>query len=52
MIKKTIGTILIVAGSVFLVFLISRGLVFPHILGPITVVVIGVVLVAIKGKAK
>jgi len=52
MIKKTIGTILILAGSIFIVFLISRGLIFPHIIGPITLVIIGVALLAFKGKAK
>jgi hypothetical protein len=52
MIKKSIGTILILAGSIIFVFLISRGMIFPHIIGPIILVTSGVLLFAFKGKAK
>ena len=52
MIKKSIGTILILAGSIIFVFLISRGMIFPHIIGPIILVTIGVLLLALKGKTK
>ena len=50
MIKMIIGTILILAGGIFLAVMISHGILFPHVLGPGMLVVIGVVLVAIKGK--
>ncbi len=52
MIRKTIGTILILVGATFIVFLISRGLLFPHVIGPTTLIVIGGLLLTVKKRAK
>jgi hypothetical protein len=51
MIKKIIGSALIVIGGVLIVFLLTYGgPVFPHIIGPTVAAVLGIVLVAVKGK--
>jgi hypothetical protein len=50
--KKIIGTILLIAGLVLGVVLFANGrLIFPHVIGPATLTVIGVILLAIKNKA-
>jgi hypothetical protein len=51
MIRKIIGSALIVIGGVLIVFLLTYGgPVFPHIVGPTVAAVLGAVLVAVKGK--
>jgi len=52
MIRKTIGTILVIAAGVLAVILFIGGrLIFPHIIGPITLAVIGVILLTRKKNA-
>ncbi len=52
MIRKTIGTILIIVGGVLMVLLLTGGgSILPHIIGPGSLAVIGVILLATKGKA-
>jgi hypothetical protein len=51
MIRKTIGTILIALASVLFIILLTGGrLIFPHILGPITLALIGAILLTLKEK--
>ena len=51
MIKKTIGTVLIVVGGVLIVFLLTYGgPIFPHIIGPTVATAVGAILLAVKGK--
>ncbi len=51
MIRKTIGTILIIVGGVLMVLLLTGGgSIFPHMIGPGSLAVIGVILLATKGK--
>ncbi len=52
MIRKAIGTILVIAAGVLIVVLLtSGGPILPHIIGPITLAVIGVILLTLKKKA-
>jgi hypothetical protein len=51
MIRKSIGTILVIAAGVLAVILLTNGLIFPHLIGPITLAVIGVILLARKSNA-
>lgn len=52
MIRRTIGTILVVVASVLTFMLVTGGgPIFPHIIGPITLAVIGVILLTLKKKA-
>jgi hypothetical protein len=51
MVKKTIGIILLVIGGIFGIILLASGLVWPHIIGPTTLVAIGVILLTVKRKA-
>ncbi len=47
MIKKVVGIVLIVAGGVLVVFLLTYGgPVFPHIIGPAVAVAVGTTLAA------
>ncbi len=51
MARKIIGTIFALVGGALILFLLTYGgPVFPHIIGPSTLAVIGVVLLAVKGK--
>lgn len=51
MTRKIIGTILVAAAGVLaIVLLINARLIFPHILGPLTLAIIGVILLAHRGK--
>jgi hypothetical protein len=53
MIRKIIGTTLVIVGVVVAVLLLTYGgPILPHIIGPITGMVVGVALLAYKGKAK
>ena len=52
MIRKIIGITLLVIGGFFGIVLIAGGLVWPHIIGPGILAVIGVILLVLKGKAK
>lgn len=52
MARKIIGIILILVGAAGIVVLLTYdGPVFPHIIGPSFLAVIGVILLAIEGKA-
>ncbi len=52
MLRKTIGTILIIVGGVLMVLLLKGGgSILPHIIGPGSLAMIGVILLATKGKA-
>ncbi len=52
MARKIIGIILtLVAAALIVALLTYGGPVFPHIIGPSFLAVIGVILLAIKGKA-
>jgi hypothetical protein len=51
MTRKIVGTILLIAGGMLAVVLFTNGMLFfPHIIGPGGLAVIGVILLAIKGK--
>jgi hypothetical protein len=51
MIKKTIGTILLIASLVLGVVLFTNGrFIFPHVIGPGSLAVIGVILLVLKSK--
>ena len=51
MARKIIGTILLIIGGLLgLVLLMYGGPVLPHIIGPVVLMVIGLFLVAVKGK--
>ena len=50
MTKTIIGATMIVAGGLLFGVLLSGGLLFPHIIGPATLVAVGVILVAFKRK--
>lgn len=53
MIRKTIGTMLVVVASVVaFVLLTGGGPILPHIIGPITLAVVGVILLTLKRKTK
>ncbi len=52
MIRKAIGTILVVVASVLAISLLTGGgPILPHIIGPIALAVIGVILLTFKKKA-
>jgi len=52
MIRKVLGTILIIASGVLSVVLLTNGrLIFPHVIGPGSLALIGVILLAVKNKA-
>ncbi len=52
MAKKIIGTILFVVGGALIVVLLTYGgPVFPHIIGPGLLVLIGAILLTVKRKA-
>ena len=51
MIRKIIGTILIVLGGLGIVILLfGGGPVLPHIVGPIVLVVVGILVLTVKRK--
>ena len=51
MLRKIIGMALIVISAfIFLVLLMSGMLIFPHVIGPITLAVIGAALLLYRGK--
>ena len=53
MLRKIIGITLLVVGGFFIIVLLTYGgPVWPHIIGPITVTVIGAILLVFKGKTK
>jgi hypothetical protein len=53
MIRKMIGTILVLVGAFFMIVLLTGGgPVLPHIVGPATVTVLGAILLTFKRKAK
>lgn len=52
MIKKITGISLIIAGCLLLVVLLSKGMIFPHISGPIVFVLVGIILLIFKRKRK
>ena len=52
MIRKIIGTILIIVASIiFIVLLTYGGPIVPHIIGPITLTIIGVILLTFTKKS-
>ena len=51
MLRKSIGTILVIAAGVLAIILLTNGLLFPHMIGPITLAVIGVILLTRKRNA-
>jgi len=52
MIRTTIGIGIIIVGCVLLGVLLSSGLLFPHIIGPVTLIAVGTALLAVRRKAK
>ncbi len=51
MVRKIVGAIFVLVGGALILFLLTYGgPVFPHIIGPSTLAVIGAVLLAIQGK--
>ncbi len=52
MIRTVLGVTITIAGCLLLGVLISHGLLFPHIIGPITLVAVGTVLLNIKRKGE
>ena len=51
--KKMIGAVLLVLGGIGMIVLLTYGgPVLPHIIGPTTVAIIGLVLLLLKPKAK
>ena len=53
MLRKIIGITLLVVGGFFIIVLLTYGgPVWPHIVGPITLAVIGLILILLKGKTK
>ena len=53
MLRKIIGITLLVVGGFFIIVLLTYGgPVWPHIMGPITLAVIGTIILILKGKAK
>lgn len=52
MMRKAIGTTLIIASIALGAVLLSNGrFIFPHVLGPGSLAVIGVILLAVKARA-
>ena len=53
MVRKIIGITLLVVGGFFIIVLLTYGgPIWPHIIGPITLTVIGAILLVLKGKTK
>ena len=53
MLRKIIGTIFIILGGLGIVVLVfGGGPILPHIIGPITLVVVGTLVLTLKRKAK
>ena len=52
MIKTVIGIIMIIAGGLLFGILLSSGLLFPHIIGPIALAATGTILLALKRKGE
>ena len=53
MLRKIMGITLLVVGGFFIIVLLTYGgPVWPHIVGPITLAVIGLILTLLKGKTK
>ena len=53
MVKKIIGIALLVIGGFFIIVLLTGGgPIWPHIIGPSTLALIGVILLILKGKTK
>ena len=53
MLRKIIGITLLVVGGFFIIVLLTYGgPVWPHIMGPSTLAVIGLILILLKGKTK
>jgi hypothetical protein len=53
MIRKIIGTILLIAAGTLAVVLFTNGrLIFPHVIGPGGLALIGGILLAVKGKTQ
>jgi uncharacterized membrane protein HdeD (DUF308 family) len=50
--KKIAGITLIAVGAVVLGFLVSNGMIFPHLIGPAVLITAGVLLLVIKRKGK
>lgn len=50
MLKTIAGIFLIIAGCLLLVMILFSGALFPHILGPITLLFIGTILLALKWR--
>lgn len=50
--KKTIGLILMLLGCILIGVFISRGLIFPHLMGPSIILVAGMILFFAKRKTK
>jgi Flp pilus assembly protein TadB len=51
MIRKVIGTILLLAACGLALVLLNAGMIFPHLVGPIVLAVTGVLLLTFKKKA-
>jgi hypothetical protein len=52
-VRKVIGTILLIVGGFLIIVLFAGGgQVWPHVIGPFTLAIIGVILLGIKSKAK
>ncbi len=53
MLRKIVGIGLLVVGAViFLVLLMSGGPIFPHVIGPLVLAVVGVLLLRYRSKSK
>jgi hypothetical protein len=52
MIRKIIAISLVLVGGLLAVVIVAGGTLFPHILGPTALVVVGTILLALPGKAK
>ncbi len=52
MIRKTIGTILVVVGGILIVVLLASGMIFPHIIGPTLVTAVGAIVLGFPRKVK
>ncbi len=53
MLRKIVGIGLLVVGAfIFLVLLMGGGPLFPHVIGPLVLAVVGVILLTYRSKAK
>lgn len=52
MARKIIGAILAVVGSLGAGILIASGMLFPHLAGPVVLIVVGVLLLVMKRKGE